>query len=75
MLRARGDNERLTSNVNRRLETSATCFDRCLSQPISDGVKGLLTTKVDGFDFREALKAMTELFLPEVFKRVAMPFP
>jgi hypothetical protein len=30
--------------LNGDLQTSATCSDRCLSQAIRDGGKGLLTT-------------------------------
>lgn len=72
MLRALGDSEALTSNVDRRLETSATRFDCCLSQPISDGVKGWLTTKDTAFEFGEVLKPVTELSLPEGLKLAAM---
>ena len=34
----------LTRPPNRDFETSATCFDCCLSQEILDGVNGWLTT-------------------------------
>ena len=51
------------------------CFDCCLSQEILDGDNGWLTTKVEGFDFREAVDSVVELAFPELVEFFAMPIP
>lgn len=63
------------ARVDRRLEASSTSFDCCLSQPISDRVKGLLTTKDPAFEFGKTFQPVAELFLPEGLELVAMAFP
>ena len=68
--RARG--ELIVSRIDRRPKASATSLDCCLSQSISDGVKGWLTTKDTAFEFGEVLKPVTELSLPEGLKLAAM---
>jgi hypothetical protein len=65
----------LIPRPDRWLEAAATSFDCCLSQPISDGVKGWFTTKELPLDVGETVEAMAELSLPEVFERFAMSFP
>lgn len=62
----------LTCSTNRWLDTSATCFDCCLSQATLDGGKGRLTTKKLPFDLGEAVKAMAKLLLPELFEGFTM---
>jgi hypothetical protein len=69
------DGDLLIPRPDRWLEATATRFDCCLSQPISDGVKGWLTTKELPFDVREAVEAMAELLAPETFECFAMAFP
>lgn len=62
---------RSSTLFNRRCETTATCFDCCLSQEIRDGVNGWLTTKLEGFDLRKAIDPVPELDSPEVVERPA----
>ena len=62
--------------VNTRwLETAATCFDCCLSQPISDDGNRRFTTKDPAFDVREAFEPVPEVLPPEGLELVAMSFP
>ena len=65
----------LTPKVDRWLDAAATRLDCCLSQPISDGVKGWLTTKDLPFDVGETVEGMAELSLPELFEVFAMAIP
>jgi len=73
-LTTREDTVALTVKLDRWLDATATRFDCCLSQPISDGVKGWLTTEILPFDLREALKSVSKTGLPEFLKGFAMSF-
>lgn len=75
MLVTRSEGGLVIPRVDLRLEASATSFDCCLSQPISDRVKGWLTTKDPALEFRKTLQPVAELFLPEDLELVAMSLP
>ena len=65
----------LTPNVNRWVDAAATRLDCCLSQTISDGVNGWLTTKDLPFDVGKAVEGMAELGFPKLFEVFAMSLP
>ena len=69
------DDQSAFSASNNRFETSATCFDCCLSHSICDGVNGWFTTENLGFEFGEAVEAMSDAFSPEDVEGRSMPVP
>lgn len=65
----------LTPKLDRWLDATATRFDCCLSQSISDFVKRCGSCENLPFDVSEAVEAVPELLLPKDFEWLAMSLP